>query len=261
MLAAGLGTRLRPLSEHWPKCLMPIGTRPLLEHWLLMLQRAGIENIMVNTHHHAARVDEFLDSAGVSGLVHRFHEPELLGTAGTLRANAGFFGESTVLLVHADNWCRCDFADFLDFHTCRRPSGCVITMMTFSTDSPRSCGIVETDAAGVVTAFHEKVESPPGNRANGAVYLLEPSVLAWLQERPEVSDFSTGVIPAFIGRIATWHNRGIHRDIGTPESLLLAQRDLADAEPTGETVDEWHRAFLQHPVVAAIRARTEHSSR
>lgn len=259
LLAAGLGTRLRPISEHWPKCLMPIGRRPLLEHWLLALRRAGVDRVMVNTHHHAKIVEAFLDRPGIRGTVQRFHEPVLLGTAGTLRANADFFRGCTTLLVHADNWVRCDLGDFLDFHRYRRPPHCAMTMMTFSTDSPQSCGIVETDEAGVVTAFHEKVGSPPGNRANGAVYLLEPEVLEWLLQHPVASDFSTQVIPAFIGRIATWHNGGVHRDIGTPESLLRAQDEVSDDEPClDEAVDDaWQVAFRSHLALAPFWERME----
>ena len=101
-----------------------------------------------------------------------------------------------------------------------RPRESVITMMTFDSSRPESCGIVLTDGNGVVQKFFEKVKCPPGNRANGAVYLIEPEVSEWIKDNPDVSDFSRHVLPHFIGRIATWHNHGIHRDIGTPDSLL-----------------------------------------
>ena len=98
-------------------------------------------------------------------------------------------------------------------------------MMTFDTDFPQSCGIVETNSRGVVQAFHEKVVNPPGTRANAAVYLLEPEVLQWMEQHPEVSDFSTEVLPNYLGKIATWHNAQIHRDIGTLATLQQAQLD------------------------------------
>jgi mannose-1-phosphate guanylyltransferase len=105
-----------------------------------------------------------------------------------------------------------------------RPAGTEITMMTFETDAPRSCGIVEEDTRGVVTAFHEKVDNPPGNHANAAVYIFEPGVLAFLDSLGrKVIDLSTEVMPHFMGRICTYHNHGYHRDIGNPESLRLAE--------------------------------------
>ena len=225
LLAAGMGTRLRPLPDQWPKCLMPVSRRPLLEYWLQTLYVAGIREVLVNTHFHADQVKEFLARRQFVGWVRPVQETELLGTAGTLRANVDFFHGSTTLLVHADNWCQCDFGAFVDYHLNRRPVHCLITMMTFETESPESCGIVETDEQEVVVAFHEKVANPPGRRANGAVYLLEPQVLEWLERHSDLADFSTQVLPQYLGRIATWHNAGIHRDIGTLRALQAAQRD------------------------------------
>ena len=91
LLAAGLGTRLRPLTDHWPKCLMPIGERPLLEYWLETLWQSGVREVLVNLHYLSTVVEEFLDRPRFQGWVHSVRETELLGTAGTLRANADFF--------------------------------------------------------------------------------------------------------------------------------------------------------------------------
>lgn len=241
-LAAGLGTRLKPLTDIWPKCLMPIRRVPLLEYWLVTAKELRVVEVLVNIHAHAEHVQKFLSLKDLLGWVNWVHEPILLGTAGTLRKNASFFRGNRVLLVHSDNWCHCDFGDFIDYHFNRRPKHCLITMMTFSTDSPQSCGIVETDDAGVVTAFHEKVSNPPGNRANAAIYLLEPQVLEWLESQTKITDFSTEVLPRYVGRISTWHNSGIHRDIGILSELRAAQTDLVPPHLVlGK--DQWQRDF------------------
>ena len=101
-----------------------------------------------------------------------------------------------------------------------------MTMMTFLTDSPESCGIVKVDDMGVVTRFHEKVVDPPGNLTSGAVYILEPEVVnhvGLLNSR--FVDFSTGVVPHFGGCIFTWRNTGVHRGVGTIASWQAAQAE------------------------------------
>jgi mannose-1-phosphate guanylyltransferase len=251
LLAAGFGTRLRPLTNEWPKCLMPIGGRPLLEYWLQMLLSIDIQKILINTHFHADKVNEFLAREQFAGWVTSVYENELLGTAGTLRENADFFQEHPVLLIHADNWCQCDFGAFIHYHQHQRPAHCALTMMTFDTDMPQSCGIVELNDQNVVIAFHEKVANPPGRRANAAVYMLEPEVLEWLGHHPEVSDFSMEVLPRFIGRIATWHNTGVHRDIGTLPALRAAQQDpIPEHYWLGH--DEWQVKFASSSVFRAV---------
>ena len=247
LLAAGLGTRLSPLTEKWPKCLMPTGERPLLEYWLETLYSNNVREVLVNLHHHFEIVQEFLNRPRFNDWVHTVYEETLLGTAGTLGANKEFFQDCTTLLVHADNWCQCDFADFLNYHRKHRPEHCPITMMTFESPAPETCGIVETDLDGIVYAFHEKSSNPTGNQANGAVYLLEPEVLKWIEKNPNISDFSTEVLPHFMGHIVTWNNCGIHRDIGALPMLQLAQ---SDPHPTScwQETDAWQKKFLLNPI-------------
>ena len=251
LLAAGLGTRLRPLTDQWPKCLMPIRKHPLLGYWLHTLRTVGVQDVVVNTHYHANEVKKFLAQQQFAGWVKAVHEPELLGTAGTLRANSSFFLANTILLAHADNWCQCNFLAFVNYHFQQRPAHCPITMMTFDTDTPQSCGVVETDDQNVVLAYHEKVHNPPGRRANAAVYLLQPELLQWLKNNPNVADFSTEVLPRFIGHIATWHNAGIHRDIGTLAALQAAQNDPIDQDYQFSN-DAWQSDFESSSVFSNL---------
>jgi mannose-1-phosphate guanylyltransferase len=230
LLAAGLGTRLRPITLQTPKCLVTIGGEPLLGRWLRQLEEAGCEAVLVNTHYLADQVEAFLqERPSVPMRVHTIHEPELLGTAGTLLANRSFFEGATGLLIHADNAMAGDLQGLLAAHAAR-PAQCLLTMLTFRTDQPRSCGIVATDASGVVTAFHEKVADPPGNCANGALYAFDAPFLDRLAGMsPQPSDFSTEVIPTLMGRIQTWHTEQPYLDIGTPQALEAAQELLSKA--------------------------------
>jgi len=226
LLAAGLGTRLRPLTNDIPKCLVPIHGRPLLEYWLRLLDEAGVGPNLINLHYFADRVQDFVVHSKFAGQAKLVYEEKLLGTAGTLLKNRDFFGDDQIMLVHVDNLSRFDVKAFMARHQVR-PKGCAMTMMTYVTSTPESCGIVELDAQGVVVAFHEKVKDPPGNLANGAVYILEPSVFDFLESLgKEVIDFSTEVLPHYMGRIDTFHNDVYHRDIGVIESYEQALIDV-----------------------------------
>lgn len=245
LLSAGIGTRLKPLTDVLPKCLMPVNGRPLIEYWLELLYGAGITEILINLHHHAGLVREYLERSPYSRHVTLVYEDRLLGTGGTLLKNREFFGKGTVILAHADNLTIFDPIDLLRSHA-DRPAGTCMTMMTFTTSTPETCGMVELDSRGVVKAFHEKVKNPPGNLANAAVYVLEPEVGDFMGSLGKSAiDFSTEVLPNFMNRINTYHNGFYHRDIGTLSSLLQAQMDypltvalLRDA--SGQGNDAWH---------------------
>jgi mannose-1-phosphate guanylyltransferase len=227
LLAAGFGTRLRPLTDTIPKCLVPIHGRPLLDYWLeALFSGEAIERAVVNTHYLAPVVDAHVATSPWHERIDMAYEPELLGTGGTLVANRDRLGSGPVLVVHADNLTDFDLPAFQAFHA-RRPPGTLMSMLAFRTDAPRTCGILELDANGVLRAFHEKVENPPGNLANAAVYIVEPEVIdmAAAYQRPFV-DLSTEVLPKLVGRIAVQETSGYHRDIGNPESLERAHREF-----------------------------------
>tara|TARA_B100001057_G_scaffold500200_1_gene614044 strand:+ start:2207 stop:2983 length:777 start_codon:yes stop_codon:yes gene_type:complete len=249
LLAAGTGSRLLPLTKDWPKCLMPINGYPLLGYWLQILENAKIKSVLVNLHHHHKYVKEFLLEEAWSIETTTCYEEVLLGTAGTLINNHDYFSNSSTLLIHADNWCHCDFNGFVEYHRKGKPENCLITMMTFQTTNPESCGIVEVDKKGIVQAFHEKSENANGNMANAAIYLIEPEVLQWIKTQNEITDFSTQVIPKFLGKIATWQNTEIHRDVGSFEQLKKAQEDDITFHLNfrkGEST--WSKRFAENPI-------------
>jgi len=251
LLAAGLGSRLRPFTNIWPKCLMPINGYPLLGYWLRILEELDVSEVMLNKHHHSESVDRFLECNDFWGGVKTVFEEELLGTAGTLRNNYNFLKGGSVLVAHADNFCCCDFSNFISYHCDKRPKETLITMMTFTTENPSLCGIVETDEKGIVRAFHEKVKDPHGNVANGAVYIMEPEVFDWLIDNPKATDLSLDVIPEFLGRIATWHNSNILKDIGSVGSLIDVQNDQCNNYRPNLN-KEWHQSFLNSKIMREL---------
>jgi len=233
LLAAGFGTRLRPITDTSPKCMVPIIGKPLLVYWLEMLRSAGVNDILVNTHYLAETVEDFVSKSEYQEFVTVVREENLLGTAGTLLKNRSFFNEEPVILIHADNLSIFNMLDFINAHQ-QRPRGSAITMMLFKTDMPQHSGIVELNKSGMVTAFHEKVEFPPGDLANAAVYIIEPEIFTFISKlNKSIIDFSTEVLPCFLNRINTFKNTIYHRDIGTVESYEKAQKEFVIIQGKG----------------------------
>jgi len=234
---------------------MPIKGVPLLEHWIFSLVEAGIYDIFVNLHHHQDKVAGFLSRPQLADKVHPVVENRLLGTAATIRENCRFLRTGPCLVAHCDNWIDADLRGFIKFHQYRRPKDTVISMMTFETDTPESCGIVLTDHRGIVVSMEEKPVNASSRVANGAVYIVEAEVVDWISRYPEIADFSTQVIPEFLGRIAEWRNPGLHRDIGSLDRLRRAQTDSA-VPRHAPFKDKWTRDFQSHSIHKALKPST-----
>ncbi len=221
LLAAGLGSRLRPITSTIPKCLVKINSKPLLEYWLDLLFDNGFERVLVNTHYLPDKVNEFVKKSKWVEKIDLIYEKKLLGTGGTLLKNRDWYMGQPIFVAHADNLTIFDPKIFWQEHN-QRPSECVMTMMTFKTDSPRACGVIKLNNK-IVTEFHEKVEYPPSNLANAAVYIFEQDVLNLISrvDRNEI-DISKDLLPKLINKIYTFKNKIYHRDIGTIESLEAA---------------------------------------
>lgn len=227
LLAAGFGERLRPVTEMTPKCLVSIGEKPLLQHWLERLADSHqFDEVIVNTHYLAGEVVKFISSYRSPIRVKLSYEERLLGPGGTLLKHRSTLAESEFLVAHADNFSIIDWPAFVSAHT-SRPERCVGTMMTFDTNAPSACGIVDTDAQGRVVEMYEKVANPPGKLANAAVFIFTPQVFEIIDQtgQPGIFDISRDILPLLFKRLATFKNTLYHKDIGTPEALAQARHD------------------------------------
>jgi mannose-1-phosphate guanylyltransferase len=226
LLSAGLGTRLRPITDTIPKCLVPINGKPLLEYWLENLSKVGVDKFLINTSYLHSQVEEFVNKSKYRDKITLIYEDKLLNTGGTLLKNKDFFDDEAFMLIHADNLSFCNFNDFIITHQ-NRVKKCEITMMLFRSDNPSSCGIVELDKDNIVQKFYEKVTNPPSTLANGAVYICEASIFNFLESLDKKDiDFSNDVLPKYMGKINTYLNNIYHRDIGTLESYAKAQVEI-----------------------------------
>lgn len=221
LLAAGLGTRLRPLTDTTPKCLVEVSGRTLLDIWLDALAAVEVDEVLVNTHHLHAQVETHIARrAGLPPRVRTVHEPELLGSAGTLAANRHLLKHDEMFLVmNADNLTDFPLRDLVTAHL---EADAIATITVFRTAQPERCGIVEVQD-GLVTGFEEKPARPRSDVANAGIYAFCPEVLG-LAEGPSPRDIGYHLMPALVGRARAVSLRGAYfADIGTPEALERAR--------------------------------------
>lgn len=226
LLAAGIGSRLRPITNNIPKCLVPIDGKPLLQYWLDFLIKNGVNEIFINTSYLHHKVEKFISLYENKNKITLIYEKELLNTGGTLLKNEHLLNKGSFFLIHADNLSLFNFKEFVDRDKLSSDSS-ILTMMLFKTDTPSQCGIVELDKDNNVIDFHEKVLNPPSNLANAAIYICHPNIFKVMKSiKKESLDFSVDVIPKLLGHISTYTNTIYHRDIGTISSYAQAQIDL-----------------------------------
>jgi mannose-1-phosphate guanylyltransferase len=219
LLAAGVGSRLRPITDTTPKCMLAIGDRPLIDIWLDVFDRAGVDEVLVNLHHLPDVVRRHVAARSGPPSVRTFFEPELLGSAGTLLANREWVeDEDFFLACYADNLTDFDLRSLIDAH---RKHGTIATLTLFHSENPSAGGVVELDAGGRVTGFVEKPSEPVSDLTNAGMYAFHPSVLDEFDGvRPR--DIGYDLLPRLVGRARAVLVEGYFRDIGTPDAYRRA---------------------------------------
>jgi mannose-1-phosphate guanylyltransferase len=224
VLAAGLGTRLRPLTNDIPKPLVPVLDRPVMAHILDLLARHGVTEVIANTHWYA---DKIVDCFG-DRIAYR-HEPELLGTAGGVRNCADFFGDETFLVISGDALTGLDVGAFLRRH---REAGGIATLAVKHVEDTRPYGVVLHDADGRVVGFQEKPrpQDALSRLANCGIYLFEPEIFDYFPDRRRV-DWALDVFPALLrqGALCYVHTTTSYwNDIGSLGALRAATFDALE---------------------------------
>jgi NDP-sugar pyrophosphorylase family protein len=221
LLAAGLGTRMRGSFGGVPKILAPLGGRTLLDHQLDYLAGEGVDEVAINLHHHADAVVEHL-GRGTPVPVRVSVEEELLGTAGALLPLAPFLDERFVLL-YGDVVTDLRLGELLERH-----AG-LATLACYPSAELAGKGVVEVDTEGRVTAFVEKGTAAGEGQGlvNAGIHLLEPAIVGHI--RPPFADFGHDVWPAALAagaHVSAVPVEAYVKDVGTPEALAEAERDL-----------------------------------
>jgi len=231
VLAAGLGTRLRPLTETKPKPLLPIAGRPILVWNLLLLKRHGITEVIINLHHLGEQIVRALGDGARLGLRLAYsHEPTLQGTGGGIKQAAPFLKNGPFLVLNGDTLSECDLTALIAAH---RASRALATLAVREDPDASTWGPVTLDARGRILQING---SPPLAEPRAAlpvcmfagIHAMEPAVLDAIPPGPgSIIDVYCGLLRQ--GRtLQSYRMSGYWSDIGDPERYVQAQRDAAE---------------------------------
>lgn len=220
LLAAGSGTRLQPLTNETPKCLLPVRGIPLLEIWLKLCCAAGIDEALINIHAHAQQIRDFVVKQNTGVRVTIAEEKELLGSAGTLAQNRDFVaGEDAFFVLYADVLTNLDLRELLALHYRKKMSA---TLGIYQVPDPSRCGIVSIDKDDIIERFTEKPQHPESDWAFSGVMVASPRILELVPSHSP-ADIGFDLLPQLAGKMAAYRITGYLLDIGTPENYASAQ--------------------------------------
>ena len=227
ILAGGKGTRLRPLTLHTPKPVMPLVGQPFLAYQLGLLRDAGIHDVVLSLSYQPHKIEDvFGDGSRQSMRIRYVVEPQPLGTAGAYK-NARDVIDSRTVVFNGDILTNIDLNEVIASH---KERGAMVTIVLTPVENPRAYGLVETEDDGRVLRFLEK---PKGddittNTINAGIYVIEPEVLKHIPA-DEVFSFEYDLFPALLEKgvpVFGFVSERYWIDIGTPRRYLTANLDL-----------------------------------
>jgi mannose-1-phosphate guanylyltransferase len=243
-LAAGLGTRLRPITYEMPKPMVPVLNRPVMEHIVELLEGHGFTEVIANLHWFPQTIRERFGDGSAFGIELRYSEEEqLLGTAGGVRNAAGFLGDE-FLVISGDALTDIDLGEMRDFH---RAHGGIATLATKRVSDTSEFGVAIVAADGRVQGFQEKPDPAEAlsDLANCGIYMFraeifdyfpaegETSNAAGPDDPPGFADWATDVFPALLDADVPFYSHeidGYWNDIGNLEQLRQGNFDALTGE-------------------------------
>jgi mannose-1-phosphate guanylyltransferase len=240
LLAGGKGTRLRPLTIHTPKPIVPIFNRPFLHYQLdLLKQVPEIDEVILSLNYQPRRIEEIFGDGSGTGLAIRYVvEPQPLGTAGAVRYAGETLTES-VVVFNGDVLTQVDLAAVIALHRERRAKA---TIVLTPVENPAAYGLVETDDRSNIQRFLEKPKADEitCNTINAGIYVLEPETFDRIPKDTPWS-IERSFFPSLIERCETfvaYVYRGYWIDIGTPEKYMQVHRDIMDGRYLADPFDK-----------------------
>jgi mannose-1-phosphate guanylyltransferase len=227
ILAGGKGIRLRPLTIHTPKLILPIVNCPFLLYQIDLLKRGGANDITLSLSYQPGKIEEIIGNGEDYGVHIRYTtETVPLGTAGAYKSLSDYL-TSTAVVVNGDILTSLDLGDVIRFH---REKGAMATIVTTPVSNPAGLGIVEFESDGRVRSFKEKphVAAITESTINAGVYVFEPSILELIPHDQPYS-FEEDLFPALVEANEKFYAYvwdGYWLDIGTPSRYLQGNLDI-----------------------------------
>jgi mannose-1-phosphate guanylyltransferase len=240
VMAAGLGTRLRPLTYEVPKPMVPVANRPVMEHILALLRRHDLGEVIANLHWFPDTIrDHFGDGAALEVALTYSHEDELLGTAGGVRNVAEFFGDEPFLVMAADALTDIDLAALRAAH---EANDGIATLAVKRVANVSEFGVVITGADGRVQGFQEKPDRAEAlsDLASCMIYVLERQIFDYFPDE-RVVDFALDVFPALLENDVPFHVHEIDsywNDVGSLPEYLRGNLDAVEGAVEVELAGE-----------------------
>ncbi len=220
LLAGGHGTRLRPITNSIPKCLVPIRGRPLLDIWFELCARAGITEVLINLHAHSQTIERHLARSHSPVNVRVVHEDVLLGSAGTVAANRDWVGSDPAFwILYSDVLTNTDLHRMSDSHSRHRG---VATLGLYQVPDPSRCGVAVTDEREVITEFEEKPLAPHSNWAFSGLMVADIRLFDVIPACIP-ADLAFHVLPRLLGKMVGYPITDYLLDIGTLPNYQMAQ--------------------------------------
>ena len=221
LLAAGKGTRLQPITNTIPKCIVPIDGIPMMDYWFSLFRKHGITDVLINLNHFPEQVEAFVAKNHGSINVNLIFEERLLGSLGTIIDNKNFVAqEEDFFVFYADNLTN---VDLTKMYTTHQASGFPFTMGLFRANDPKSCGIATLNEDKTVVDFIEKPENPVSDLANAGVYVMNNSLLNTMKsDEDKLLDIGFDLLPKLIGKMKGFEIDDFLLDIGTHENYIFA---------------------------------------
>jgi mannose-1-phosphate guanylyltransferase len=243
IVAGGFGTRLLPLTTHRPKHLLEVGGVPFLEHQISRLATVGVDHVVLATSYRAELFEPVLGDGSRWGVrLDYVQESDPLGTGGAIRNVSGALGDDpdgAVVILNGDVLSGHDLAAQLaDFDRPRDGRQVDVSLHLVEVEDARPFGCVPTDADGLVTAFVEKSEHPVTRQVNAGCYVFRRSVVDGIPPGQVVS-VERETFPGLVADgavVVGYVENGYWRDVGTPEALAAASRDLVLGAATSPAV-------------------------
>ncbi len=228
IMAGGLGTRLRPLTNVMPKHILPILGKPMIEYVINSMVSAGFDDIILTTGHIHEKIVEVVGDATQYGARALYSiESKPLGTAGSVKRVSAFL-DDTFIVGSGDVLADVNLRELYEFH---KKKGAMATMALTEVENPTEYGIVGLDNNSKIVKFKEKPLEYEvfSNLINAGIYVLEPEALDYVPKET-MFDFSKNLFPVLLekGVLYGMPIKGLWRDVGRPADLIGAHMDIAE---------------------------------